>query len=1781
MLAEIHRCPLTAETFQKTNFAKHEQVAVPRRPETRRQQLQKRSFFGVEVLEELVWDSWELGGEFTKTLLLKNIHIKLQKLQFRPPSSRFFTTLFPQTIVLSPGTSFSLPVTFRPLEKREFSDSIQFETKEGAFQVMLCATLPCHSLEMPECVVVPMCAAHDSSQTTFCFRNTSKLKTLFSWEVPEPFQLSPASGLLEPGVECQVTVVFSPKAALVYEEVATCAFGDHGETKRNVRIIALSKYSHLLVSAPGHLSQTSGQEDTQSILDFGSVAVGSTVEKHFEVHNLSVVKAPFRVTKAARPALLEDVFSCETRQGCVPSGSTLRIPLRFSPQTVGSSSVDYFYVTTAGNVSKALLKVTGSCKGPLVSLTNSVVNFGCVELGGSAVQTLEMTNTSDVPAHYQFCIDGSHSIFGIDRPWGVLPGESSLALHLRFQPSQPIGYYRRLVCLIHHQNPIFLDLIGTCHSEQWKPAILNAKHLHLYHKKLERGLTCYPPDMLSAMLAENRLQLDQDGALLLPNQESEEDPPATPSPPVSSSMAEYFERDSGATSRPHVTIDPPELLFHSGSPSRSVSLTNHTKGRLTVVWTSPGGSPFSVTPVTCDLHPLKTNAFRVTYTPSHENTINGADLECFAFYKAMKDSCYVEDSTLCPPWCLTLRVSGHSFLPGHQHFIPRYVLHRPQVVFPALNQESYRSILFQNTGELPIIFNLETKDCPVVTVKPTSGLVHPGAHQIFTLRTTPTIDNDQKLHLSLQLNASQEHIEEITILSVAEKPKMSLEGDGTLFFKPTAVGFSSERSYIIKNVSRVPLCFRWKTWSPDCCVLSVSPQEGIIQPNESLAQTWSFSPLEETQYTMKPSLTFWPLQEQNSAFSIKKTRLSLRVIGVASQGSIEAEHAVLDQGTVLVGSCQTCDLVLLNNGSCTLSFSLTVGQDISGHCSPEETQNDPTALELEYYSGTIPARSKVVVKATIKPARRVHYRWSITYQILTSRGQVMGEAQTLCQVCAEGVYPTLSVCDARSTGSMEGISKLQLWNLFSLDTLNSYLQRDPTPSELIYRVPTRHSVRRCPSVFTPVFLDFNFSAAPLGSEPSTVLMMLENKGPIPVDWSFLFPADQQIELEYWAESGEFDPTELHEMRVQDNKLFSVSPRSGKLLPGQQRAIQLSYRHDFAGTDRLPVLLKLSHGREILLNFIGVTVKKDRPYIHFMSTKHTFAPVATGSFSPPRQVYELYNGGSVPLCYHIDLEPLDDLKEENFGHPIFQCLNPRGEVQPGRTAVVEWIFSPLEAKTYTVDIPIHILEGDSALVSFNGAGYDGRALGEAAPLRVDCIPFSVPSTQKVPLPGQLVFLSEESISFGDIPVCSTKTHMVFLYNTSETDRVFYSWHNTSQHASQAVHIHPESGELAAGDSTHCIITLHASGSPSFYLLDLICQVTTEGALAQYRQDLQQWELEKERQKNEFTLTDRANRPQAEDQTKGSKRSGQQMDTCVQKYKTLPPIRSRTEPGNGVGLSRSERRAQREAGRLWRRPEAPRPFLLHLGVTACSHSLQEFQSSFPSRLHTHYIHRLMKPKLVPSPSIQTERADPRADLSVCSGPEKEIVTCILTSMIRSLLDDPQFQQSLTDSLAEPVPYFCQLSSPRTPTLAPQQEGPDQRGRSLNSSPLPRDTLRDDLPSALTAEPQPSEADSQDIKQQEHRLEMQEAIKRLPEFCDLAEEILVNTLQNILIEACVGEVVLTARPRVIALPPSTSRRSSQGSSSKRSPRSQALSAVTSGERGGGHKAQSLERPAAEPVV
>ena len=68
---------------------------------------------------------------------------------------------------------------------------------------------------------------------------------------------------------------------------------------------------------------------------------------------------------------------------------------------------------------------------------------------------------------------------------------------------------------------------------------------------------------------------------------------------------------------------------------------------------------------------------------------------------------------------------------------------------------------------------------------------------------------------------------------------------------------------------------------------------------------------------------------------------------------------------------------------------------------------------------------------------------------------------------------------------------------------------------------------------------------------------------------------------------------------------------------------------------------------------------------------------------PVQVFDMYNGGAVPVAYRFDLSGLENVRSENFNQQIFSVVNPIGDVLPGQTVSIEWHFNPIEAKTYMV------------------------------------------------------------------------------------------------------------------------------------------------------------------------------------------------------------------------------------------------------------------------------------------------------------------------------------------------------------------------------------------------------------------------------------------------------------------------------------------------------------------
>lgn len=175
--------------------------------------------------------------------------------------------------------------------------------------------------------------------------------------------------------------------------------------------------------------------------------------------------------------------------------------------------------------------------------------------------------------------------------------------------------------------------------------------------------------------------------------------------------------------------------------------------------------------------------------------------------------------------------------------------------------------------------------------------------------------------------------------------------------------------------------------------------------------------------------------------------------------------------------------------------------------------------------------------------------------------------------------------------------------------------------------------------------DFDFGATSIGCKPTVIYIALKNAGVVPVDWIFQFLNDLEVDIEHWVDPGDYTEEQISQNFILDNNIFDISPRSGKLKPGEIIRITLSYNHDVAGAHSLPVVFRQTNGasragKEVLINFVGYTVPPSQKFLHLQSNNHELQPIKIGTMVAPIQTYHIRNCSTVAFEYKIDTSTID-------------------------------------------------------------------------------------------------------------------------------------------------------------------------------------------------------------------------------------------------------------------------------------------------------------------------------------------------------------------------------------------------------------------------------------------------------------------------------------------------------------------------------------------------------------
>jgi hypothetical protein len=830
-----------------------------------------------------------------------------------------------------------------------------------------------------------------------------------------------------------------------------------------------------------------------------------------------------------------------------------------------------------------------------------------------------------------------------------------------------MGYYKIVPILIEHQSPILLELVGTCHSDSGKPPVLNDRFISNSKRHISRHLGLYPFETLGDHLKRGKLTLDEHGSLIeTDDNKTIKDEHEYLLPPLSNPLKDnyfYWFSNEDATRFEYVTLSETCFTFDqclldtTNEWQQSLTVTNLTRGKLTLTWLLSDSSVFSISPSEAEIPPLKSTAFRVIFRPTIVDTFYTKHFEGYAFYKNQRDFTLVPDYGVMLPVQLDLSCIGNTLRANHE-ILPLCQFDRDVLIFPPISdqQSIYQTLTLTNNGATPLIYRFISSNDETTsqfTFKPSNGFIKQGDYAIIIVRYKPIRSNSANdIHqerIIVRLNEREKFDKILNIFATQEKARLLIPNDGHIHALTTCIGLSSETHLQLKSLTRSQLGFNWSL-DHNIASLYIEPKNGSFDPYEEKDFIIIYKPKEEGKITMPAKLTCWIGDRTKQGVEV----YHITIHASTRDGFLRASETHHDMGPIALGTSATYNLYITNGGDCLLRYRLYTKQSISDN---KKTNHEEMPI-IEFLSnrdgqGEIDGKAKVCVPCRIHPFSRANYQIEIFYDLLDDYNQQLSDhTHHLCTLTTHGVYPHLAFVDILGSQQAASLSKGLLSKAFNLAKINALLAKEPTSDELTYAINShreeiadtkiiKYGKNQLDNVQSPLppleqpdAISFNFNAAPINSAPSEVHLLLENCSDLDTTWSFLFPKDLRCELEYWARTGDFTEEELNEMKLQDNRIFSINPKKGILKKGSNVTIAVSYKHIFAGQHTLPAIFKVGRSRQIMLNLVGTSVEPGEKYVQFYSTVHHLLPVELGAQGAPVQQYELWNGGTVPIHFQV-------------------------------------------------------------------------------------------------------------------------------------------------------------------------------------------------------------------------------------------------------------------------------------------------------------------------------------------------------------------------------------------------------------------------------------------------------------------------------------------------------------------------------------------------------------------
>ena len=1089
-----------------------------------------------------------------------------------------------------------------------------------------------------------------------------------------------------------------------------------------------------------------------------------------------------------------------------------------------------------------------------------------------------------------------------------------------------------------------------------------------------------------------------------------------------------------------------------------------------------------ISPSSADIAPNSTATFQVSLDPNAPPASFGCFLECFVTYKTMRSFRLVTDDSFIPSQCLLLqcthlapyRENGptpHVQLPTAVAFPPceegksvyqvldlhnsgntaqAYDIHveatmlRDTLSGGVADASMYKTIDYTNAsnGSEPNTYpSVQTVDdiamdqerkkmmAGVFTCYPASGIIPPNGSALVLVKFSPPLRSQFLGAAHVAFNGAAVPSANAILKGESFMPTVSLEANSRLTFRPTTVGGTCTREYVITNRSRIAVDFEINVPEEFANIFQLSPMSGTLAGCRDLRLIATFTPDSVGKFE-----TLIPVSIASAgdfATNAAPTTLRLAATGAGEVGLLSLEPLSVVVPSVGVGSFVQRNLTIFNTGLSDTAFQLRCLSKRQGGsvCNNGLNDDDPLLPEVQFgpsSSGIVRARAHHNVSVRVRLPTRGTYVISVfalshgSLDILeTSPNPTQNEMRRMpvCTFTVTGEHPVVQVGDVRCVHQQ----KSKLWSQMNIPHLNAKL------SEPLGELDNR--IR--PMLFDEVIGELSGVNCHLGTDvfhaaPLRILMALTNEGCSPVAFDFRLPLDNEITKEPWHadQRGLDDPIAA----VMDKGLFDVLPRSGVIEPYSHTVVTVQYCHSAIGTHTIPAILRINDGKQVLVNLSATTNAPSTKMLAFhQGMRHELQKVAIGDLDPPLQYTEVQNLSSCPIDFSIDDRAFAELKEANYDFPILQGLNQRGTIPPMSTLLLSWYFRPLEAKVYEVPLLVSVEGGDTYDLTIVGRGYHPKHMTKEALVQLHTSGLSdipaVPIIEHLSLPMRL---SMDVVRFGTVPFHTLHRRHIHLSNTHPTDTYLFEWHSVLQHGDQVFEVEPPSGQLLPGETIHFRVSLYAGSTSHILDTSVHCHVLNESLRLRRKAIMDRKEhaaaLSLNRQ-NADALSATSSRMVGAERVRGTgPRPRLPVTTVPPKFQSLKRLHRTVQALEDAAIAEEVDEDADEWAHV-----AVAPTVVELIVQARIMPIDAFTDIFgeeaaasmfyPTLLGTRYPGDVFPPATVgpartPTPLVGSSTAAERMVAEGC-----------LMEMLKRVVHNVAVQEALLDPREDPVPYFCE--------------------------------------------------------------------------------------------------------------------------------------------------------------